>query len=166
MFEHMMGMQSSIWDDFQRLQRELDSLFGPGLGRTSIRSVAGGTFPAINVGTTEDAVQVYVFAPGIDMDQLDLSIQRNVLTLSGARNQVQPGSEQPQADFEQGGGSSRATGGYHLRERFNGSFRRVVGLPEDVDPEQIDATYRNGVLMIKIAKKETAKPRQIQVQAH
>lgn len=151
MFANLINMQGSLWDDFQRLQREMGTLFSPGWGRTSIRAGVRGSFPAINVGTTPEAVQVYLFAPGLDMNTLDLSIQRNLLSVSGERNVTPPESgEQAQA-------------GYYLQERFSGSFRRVISLPEDVDPEQVNATYRHGVLSITVGKREAAKPRQIQV---
>jgi HSP20 family protein len=150
MFEDLVSFEGGLWDEFQRLQREMDTLFGPVFGRPSIRAVARGSFPAINVGTTPDTVQIYMFAPGLDMNTLDLSLQRNVLTVAGERKVA--------AEPEGG-----AQAGYHLRERFDGAFRRVISLPEDVNPDQIGATYRNGVLTVSIGKQEVAKPRQIQV---
>ena len=151
MFEDLVSMQSGLWNDMQRLQREMDSLFRTGQGRTSIRAVAGGTFPAINVGATDDEVRVYVFAPGLAADQLDVSVERNVLTLQSERKPEERDTQK---------------GGYHLRERFHGRFRRVLSLPEDVDPQRVEASYRNGVLAIKIAKQEAAKRRQVKVQAN
>jgi HSP20 family protein len=110
-----------------------------------------GAFPAVNVGVSPDAVHVYAFAPGLDTNALDLSIERNLLTLSGERKVVEPAPE--------------TEASYYLRERFNGAFKRVIGLPEGVNPEQVNAVYRNGVLSITIGKQETAKARQIQVNA-
>jgi HSP20 family protein len=149
MFEDLMSFEGGLWNEFQRLQREMDALFGPVFGRPSIRAVARGSFPAINVGTTPETVQVYMFAPGLDMNTLDLSIQRNLLTIAGERKLAEP--------------EAGAQAGYHLRERFDGTFRRVISLPEDVNPDQVSATYRDGVLTIGIGKQEVAKPRQIQV---
>lgn len=149
MFGDLLSWEGGLWNEFQRMQREMDSLFN--LGRSNIRAVAWGSFPAVNVGSTADTVQVYAFAPGLDMSTLDLSIQRNLLTIAGERKVAEQESG-PKA-------------GYHLRERFNGTFRRVISLPDDVDPDKVNATYRNGVLYISIAKHEAAKPRQIQVSA-
>lgn len=149
MFEDLMALQRGLWNDFRGLEREMDALFTPGWGRTSIRAMAQGSFPAINVGVTPEAVRVYIFAPGLDMNTLDLSIQRNLLTISGERKGAEP--------------EPRKQAGYHLRERFSGGFRRVISLPEDVDPDQVSAVYRNGILNVTIGKRETAKPRQIQV---
>jgi HSP20 family protein len=52
----------------------------------------------------------------------------------------------------------------HIDERFDGRFRRVVTLPDDVDPNAVDAKYRDGVLRISIARKQSAQPRRITVQ--
>ncbi|MDQ2695664.1 MAG: Hsp20/alpha crystallin family protein [Pseudomonadota bacterium] len=152
MFGSLMNFDSTVWDDVRRLQREMDALFSPGWGRTSIRAVARGSFPAVNVGQTADAVQVYCFAPGLDVNSLNLSLERNLLTVSGERTVPTPEA-----------GGERA--GYHLQERFNGGFRRVIGLPDDVDPDKVSATYRNGVLTVSIARREAARPRQIQINA-
>ena len=147
MFGDLLNLESSLWDEFERVQREMDDLFNRGWGRLSIRSVTGEAFPAVNVGESPEAVHVYVFAPGLDTKTLDLSIQRNLLTLAGERK-----TEEPKADTE-----------VYRRERFSGTFRRVISLPEDVNPEQVNAVYRDGVLSIMIDRQETAKPRQIPV---
>jgi HSP20 family protein len=146
-----MNLEGTLWDDFQRLQREMDELFNRGWGRTSIRATTVGAFPAVNVGVTSDAVHIYAFAPGLDTKALDLSIERNLLTISGERKVVEPAAE--------------TEASYYLRERFTGAFRRVISLPEGANPEQVNAVYRNGVLSITIGKQETAKARQIQVNA-
>lgn len=149
MLGNLFNLEGDLWGEFQRLQREMDDLFNWTWGQGNIRAVAPGTYPAINIGETPDAVNVYVFAPGIDPSKLDLSIQRNLLTISGERRTSEP----------EGKAQS------YLRERFNGSFRRVISLPDDIDPNQVNATYRNGVLGVIIARHEAAKPRQIQVTA-
>ena len=138
------GFDTSIFDDLLRVQREMESLFS-GPMATGIRSMAV-NFPPVNVGTTPEAVDVYVFAPGVDPTSLDISIQNNVLTISGERRVIR----------EEGAS-------YYRKERFDGEFRRVMTLPEDVDPDRVDATYTDGVLRIHVERKESSKPRQIQV---
>ena len=68
MYESMLNFPGSPFSDFERLRRELEAVFGLGTpGRpSSIRSVAAGSFPAINVGNTPGSVEVYAFAPGLD----------------------------------------------------------------------------------------------------
>ncbi len=150
MFGNLINFDTSLWEDFQRLQREMDALFRPTPGLASIRAVARGSFPAVNIGSTPDAVHVYAFAPGLNRDTLDLSIQRNLLTITGERKVEVPGKDK---------------GTYHLRERFTGSFSRTISLPEDVDPDKVTAVYRDGVLIISVGKQESFKPRQIQIQS-
>jgi HSP20 family protein len=132
---------------FRRLEEELDEVFGRGTPWTGgIRSQPPGTFPAINVGTTDKEVTVYLFAPGIDANNIDISIQQNLLTVTGERQVPREES---------------AT--YYRQERFGGEFHRVVSLPDDVDPERVEASYRDGVVQITVRRRESAKPRQIEI---
>lgn len=151
MFANLMRLDNGLFDDFHGLQRDLESLFRPGVARNNIRAVAAGSFPTINVGSLPDSVRVLIFAPGLDPDQIDVSIQRNVLTIAGSRNA-------PERKPDEGAG-------YHLRERFDGAFRRAVALSDDVDPGQVEASYKNGILDIKVGKRETAVPRQISIKS-
>jgi HSP20 family protein len=139
--------ENPLLAQFRRLEEELDEVFGGATPWTGgIRSLPPGTFPAINVGGTQDSVTVYLFAPGIDAKKLDISIQQNVLTVSGERNV-------PRED--------EAT--YYRQERFGGAFRRVISLPDDVDPERVEASYRDGIVQITVRRRESAKPRQIAI---
>ena len=111
-----------------------------------LRAVAKGTYPPINVGTTADQVDIYVFAAGFDPNHFDISIQQNLLTLAGERQLI-----------------SEEGADYYSQERFDGSFRRVLTLPEDVNPDAVDATYKEGVLHITIKRQVSMQPRQITV---
>jgi HSP20 family protein len=117
--------------------------------RTSIRALSGATFPVINVGTTPEAIEVMALAPGLDPAALQLTVDRGLLIISGERKNQVP---------EAGGATS-----VYAQERFTGAFRRVVSLPEDADPGKVDATYRDGILRVTIAKRESSKPRRIDV---
>ena len=108
-----------------------------------------GAFPALNVGTWAEAVEIYAFAPGIDPKSIEISVEKGLLTLSGERK-VTPRAEGDKVNV-------------YARERYSGPFRRVVSLPDDSDPERVEASYRNGVLKIVVPKRESAKPRQIAV---
>jgi HSP20 family protein len=131
--------------ELDRLQREMQQGFRLS---PSIRGIARGGFPAMNVGGTPQSVEIYAFAPGIDPATLDVQIEKGVLTVAGERQRQVAGEE--------------AT--VHIDERFEGRFRRVVTLPDDVDPNAVDAKYRDGVLRISIARKQSAQPRRITVQ--
>lgn len=138
---------SSLFGDLRRLEQEFDELLGrSGFGSTGIRSRPPGTFPAINVGSTDERVTVYVFAPGVEPKSLDLQVQQNVLSIAGERSV-------PVED--------KAT--YYRQERFSGAFRRVLTLPEDVDPETVEAKYRDGIVEISVKRRAAARPRQIEI---
>ena len=135
-----------VFAELDRLQRQVQQTFEVS---PSIRGFARGTFPALNVAGTPDSVEIYAFAPGLDPQSIYLQLERGVLSISGIR-----AGELPAPDT----GAS-----VHLRERFAGRFHRVVTLSDDLDPDQVHATYRDGVLHISIARKEAAKPRRISI---
>jgi len=137
---------SSVFDELWRLQQEVDELFGSWGSPLGIRSLPRGSFPTVNVGQTPERVDVYLFAPGIDPKSLEISIQQNLLTVSGKRELREEG----QANF-------------YRQERFTGEFRRVISLPEDVDPERVQAKYVDGIVQIEVQRRESARPRQIEI---
>jgi HSP20 family protein len=102
----------------------------------------------MNVGGTAQSVEIFAFVPGIDPAGLEVRIEQGVLTLEGERR----AEEIPE----------KAT--VHIDERFAGRFRRVVNLPEDADPNSVEAHYRDGVLHVRIARRAAAQPRRIHVQ--
>jgi len=147
MFGSLMKFEGGLFDEFRRIEQEIDELLSRSSWPAGIRSVARGSYPAINVGATPEKVDVYMFAAGLDTKSLDLSVQKNLLTVSGER-------KVPAND----------TASYFRQERFSGEFRRVVSLPDDVDPDQVDATYRDGILHVSVKRREAAKARQIEIQ--
>lgn len=146
MFRNLGGFNSSLFDDFRRMEREMDRLLGSGSWPNSIRSVERGTYPPINIGSTPEQVDVYLFAAGVNPQKLDISIHQNLLTIDGERNLI-----------------TEAGADYFRKERYDGKFHRVINLPEDVDPDKVEASYRDGVLRITVQRRESAKPRQIEI---
>jgi len=136
-----------IFADLARLQRELQQSFDAG---PSIRGIGRSGFPALNVGGTPQAVELYAFAPGLDPAKIEVNLERGVLTIAGERT-----ADLPERD-------EKAT--VHINERFAGRFRRVVSLPDDVDTNDVSADYQDGVLHISIKRRESAQPRRIVVQ--
>jgi HSP20 family protein len=136
-----------VFAELDRLQRDFASAldFAP-----SIRGLGRGGYPAINVGSTPTAVQVVVFAPGLDPASIDVQLDRGVLTLAGERRAALPGSDEKTT--------------VHVNERFAGRFRRVVSLPDDIDPAAVDASYVDGLLRVTVQRRESAQPRRIEVQ--
>jgi HSP20 family protein len=137
-----------LFPELTRLQNMLDQVFQPA-ERSSIRGLTGSSFPAIDVGTTPESVEIMALAPGLAPDSLQLTLDRGLLVIAGERkDEVPPPGE----------GTS-----VYAQERFAGSFRRVVTLPDDADPGKVDATYRDGILRVSVAKRESSRPRRIEV---
>lgn len=136
-----------VFAEFDRLQREFSGLLD---GSPNIRGLGRGGYPALNVGSTPTSVDVFAFAPGLDPAAIEVNLERGVLTLAGERKAQAPASD------------AKTT--VHLDERFGGRFRRVLSLPDDIDPEGVAATYTDGVLHVAIKRREAAQPRRIAVQ--
>ncbi|WP_062386209.1 Hsp20/alpha crystallin family protein [Demequina iriomotensis] len=131
---------ASPWpDDFQRI---VQHLLGDGDA-----SLAGAFSPALDVEETADGFTMHVELPGVKPDDVDVSLEENVLTVSGTR------------EFY----DEKSAEGFRRVERRFGSFHRAVRLPDRVDPDQVAATYKDGMLTVTVAKAESAKPRRIQV---
>ncbi len=139
---------ADVFGELNRLQSILDQVFRP-LDRSSIRALAGAAFPVINVGTTPESVEIMAIAPGLDPGTLQVTADRGLLTIAGERQDAVP--------------ESREGLSVYARERFAGPFRRVVSLPQDADPGKIDASYRDGILRITVAKRESSRPRRVEV---
>ncbi len=137
---------ADLFEQLSRLQNHFDQAFRPG---SSIRALSGATFPVLNVGSTADTVEVMALAPGLDPAAIQLTIDRGLLVVSGERQSVLP---------QQGERTS-----IYAQERYTGAFRRVVSLPEDVDPGKVDASYKDGVLRITLSKREASRPRRIEI---
>lgn len=135
-----------LFAELDRLQRGMGTLFEPSPG---IRGQGRGGYPALNVGSTAESVEVYAFAPGLDPASIDVKVERGVLSLTGER----PGMTAP----------SDAQTTVHLQERFGGRFRRVVNLSDDIDAETMAATYRDGVLHVSVKRRAAAQPRRVEV---
>ncbi len=135
-----------LFAELDHLQREMQQAyeFSP-----SIRGIARGGFPAMNVGSTPRSVEIYAFVPGVDPAGIDVQLEKGVLTIAGERKARLPTKDEK--------------ANVHIEERFAGRFRRVISLPDDVDPNAVQATCRDGVLHISIRRLEAAQPRRISI---
>jgi HSP20 family protein len=129
------------------LQRELDRVTDNPLG--SDFGLSGrGVYPPVNVFSDKDGYVVKLEVPGMASDRLNIEAHGRTLTISGKREAVTP----------QGGS-------FHRRERSSGEFSRSLQLPADLDLTRAEASYKQGMLVVRIPKKEEAKPRQITIKA-
>jgi HSP20 family protein len=140
--------KTDLFGELDRLQRQMSNLFGA--FPSSIRASRFGTFPPVNIGATDDAIEIVAFAAGVDAAALDVSIDKGLLTISGERKPAQMDVSEDTRTYAQ--------------ERFVGTFRRVIELPETADPDKVQARYENGCLSITVGKRESSKPRAITIQ--
>ena len=137
----------SSFREMERLRREMNALFdqadrGPQLGMAT-------GYPAMNIWANADGVIVTAELPGIDLDDLEISVHNNTLTLRGQRPQEDVGEDVT----------------FHRRERGTGQFQRTFQLPYEVEADEVEATYANGVLNISLPRAEADKPKKITVRA-
>ncbi len=142
-----------LYDVHGEMNRLFDEMFG-GLARRSGslqgEGVADSWSPALDVLHDDGDVLVRAELPGVKPDDVDITLSRGVLTISGQRK----------AEQEQQGQ------GYYVRERRYGSFRRSLVLPEGIDESKINARYEDGVLEVRIAGAAAVQePKKIQIQA-
>jgi len=126
----------SIWDELNRMQREM-------------RTMAVPSFPAINVWSGEEGAVVTAEIPGVSSEDLDISVVGETLTIKGERKSPEL------AEGEH----------YHRQERTHGYFTRTIELPFPVNADDVTADLRNGVLSISLPRAESDKPRKISVQS-
>jgi HSP20 family protein len=145
------------WDPFQDLRSAQDEMaqmspilahaLGLHAQQGSGRATTMAWAPALDISERKDAYLVTVELPGVDVDDLEITLEDGLLTIQGERHFAHDSSEQQ----------------FHRVERHYGAFRRSITLPAHVMAEGIEATVDNGVLQILVPKMEEAKPKRIQV---
>ena len=134
-------LQSSTWGPVNRLQEEMNRLFG------RLGNEGQFAFPAVNVWEQDDALHVEAELPGLALEDLEIFVTgRNQLTIKGERKPAAP---------------EKST--QHRQERVFGTFVRTLTLPFPVDEDHVDARLENGVLNLRLPKHEAARPRKIAV---
>lgn len=133
-------------DAFEVMRREMEEAFG--LFRYPD---SGGLFdmtavPSVDVIEKEDSYVILADVPGIEKGDLSVDMTGSVLSVSGKRNDE--------------AGEKRK---FFRKETSQGSFRRTLNLPDDVDPEKVSAELKDGVLRVEIQKREESKPRMVSV---
>ena len=130
-------------------RKEVDSLFDQFLGNDGGWSMPLSFRPSTNLAETEEGYEVSVELPGLKPEDFNVELKEGQLWISGEKKE----------EHEDKGKN------YHHIERRYGQFRRVIPLPDAVDTENVDAEYKDGILRIRVAKSESAKPRRIEVKA-
>jgi HSP20 family protein len=133
--------------EMERMEREMDRLFETFFPRR--RRFFEVEFPPMNVWTNTEGAVVTVELPGVNPEQIEVSVVGDTLTLRGKR---------VAEDLPEGAR-------YQRRERFQGEFARSLQLPFTIDADHVEAQYENGILTITLPRAEADKPKRITVQA-
>jgi HSP20 family protein len=136
----------TVWRDMDRLQREMNRLFED---YTPARQRTAPSYPALNVWSNEESLLVTAEVPGVSPQDIEVNLIGETLTLSGVRrpDELKEGAR------------------YHRQERGYGDFTRSLQLPFAVDINKVEATFRNGVLMVAMPRAEEDMPRKITVKS-
>jgi HSP20 family protein len=135
----------NVWDEIFNIRNDFDRL----LGRSETQVSAW--CPVVDVRETQDQLMLQAELPGVTADDVDVSVENGLLTISGEKKQeIREGEE----------GSN-----HHLVERRYGRFERRFTLPRTVDAEKVAANYESGILTVTLPKAERARPRRIQIKA-
>jgi len=129
--------------ELRRMQSEMNRLF------SGFSAAAARDFPPVNIWLGENSAVVTAELPGVTRDEVNISLQDEVLTLEGAR---QPRVQQQDVKW-------------HRRERAYGSFSRTIQLPFRVDPDKVQARYQDGILEVELERLEADRPKKIQIRA-
>ena len=133
--------------DLNSLQHRMNRLFDAQFGGREESLTAGAFVPPVDVYEDEHSVQLKLEVAGVAEKDLDIKVENNTLTVSGERKFDKEEKEE----------------NFHRVERRYGSFTRSFTLPTTVNTEDIKADYEQGVLKIRLAKRQEAKPKQIKV---
>jgi HSP20 family protein len=136
-------------DVMGQLKKEMDRLFADYSGSPA-SPYRTGVFPHINASEDDDNLYVRSELPGIDPDQIEISVEGDTLTLRGERKLPEAGEGV----------------NYHRREREAGRFRRVITLPVRINPNGVEAIFKNGVLKIVLPKAVEARAIQVKVKSN
>jgi HSP20 family protein len=151
-------MLRTQWDPFEDLRgaqdelREMSPALAHALGLHGQRQIAAqgsapAWMPALDISERKDAYLITVELPGVQLDDVQITMEDRLLTIQGERHIANDSSEQQ----------------FHRIERRYGAFRRSITLPAHVMADAVQATVEDGVLQIVVPKMEEAKPKRIQV---
>jgi len=139
------------WDPFKDLfdlQKEINRLFETSFSRLPQRFISEESFaPAIDLYEDENEYVVEAELPGLKQDEIKVSVEDDILTISGEKKREKEVKE----------------GNLYRSERFYGKFERQIVLPQNTEKDNIKASYKNGVLKVVIPKKEEAKPKRVDI---
>lgn len=147
-----MAKHLTTWDPFREmvsLRDELDRFFDSVFGRLPRERGEAYWAPPLDIEETEDAIVVRAELPGMNKDDIKVSLSGDTLTISGERKME----------------SEKKTKTYYRQERVYGKFQRTITLPAEVEGDKAKASYKSGILELVFPKSEKSKAKEITIVA-
>jgi HSP20 family protein len=137
-----------IFEDLEGFQNEMNRLFNVTLHRPGKKGNGGALWaPAVDIIDEKDDIRVRADLPGMKKEEIEVSVNNDTLSIKGEKKEEKEIKEKD----------------YVRSERYYGAFHRSFILPAGVDPQRVNAAYKDGVLEITLPKREDAKPKEIKV---
>jgi len=144
-------VNNQMWNPFHEFENLLERYNRASGNSLSSRNNGDLSFadwaPSVDIDEQEDKYLIKAELPGVDKNDIDVKLDNGMLRLRGEKHT----------------GSETKEGKRHRSERFYGTFARSFTLPEQIDADKVDASYKDGVLTLAIPKKELAKPKSIDI---
>jgi len=139
--------RGDVFGDLSRMQEDMNRFFDDFFGEHRRGLAEGAWLPAVDVSETEGEFVVRAELPGMDHEDIDINVQNNILTLKGEKKQEKKEENES----------------FHRLERSYGSFSRSFTLPTGVSPDDIKASFKDGVLEVTMPKAEEVKAKRIAI---
>jgi HSP20 family protein len=143
----MLIKSGSVRGELERMRREMDRIWERFTRESPTSTFEQDWLPSLDLLETEKSLVAEVEVPGINPNDIDISVTPEMLTITGEKKQKTEEQENS----------------YHVMERPHGRFSRSIPLPTAVNPDQVEAHYKDGILRITMGKSETARSKRIEV---
>ncbi len=143
------GAGLDVFQDMEDFQKEMNRLFDL-RSQLPVKTGNGGGLwsPAVDIIDEKDQIRIKADLPGLKKEDIEVSADNDVLTIKGEKKEEKEIKEKD----------------YVRSERYYGAFHRSFSLPTGVDPQKVNAVYKDGVLEVTLSKREDAKPKQVKVE--
>jgi HSP20 family protein len=137
-------LRPDLWQEMDQLQQEMNRVFNAaGAGHV----FAPPSYPALNVWTNDNGQMITAELPGFTAEDINIDVTGDALSISGERRHKDTPKEAV----------------YHRRERTFGSFSRTIQLPFMIDPNKVEAQFKNGILLVSLPRAEADKPKKVAI---
>ena len=143
----MLIKSGSVRGELERMRREMERIWDRFSSDLPTSTLERDWNPSLDLMETEDSLAAEVEVPGINPDDINISVTPDLLTVTGEKKQ-EPGAQEKN---------------YHFMERAYGRFSRSIPLPTAVNPDRVEARYKDGVLRITMGKSKAVKSKRIEV---